>query len=192
LHCTDDGLDRDISKSKVQSALRRGADRLCSTKCSTDRSSRRRQAIDVRNLACIGSLARSAAYYANLRGCAPSDEGGVWSRLSIWLSCEYRAVVVTARCLGSAEFEELSGGSLRLSSQKNARGQSSPALNLLNDVYATAASGAKRPFAKTLMSALCRFCSLIPGLGVKLSNDILAGPTVLSAVGADPPHDGVR
>ena len=34
--------------------------------------------------------------------------------------------------------------------------------------------------------------SLIPGLGVKLSNDILAGPTVLSAVGVSPPHDGVR
>ncbi len=37
-----------------------------------------------------------------------------------------------------------------------------------------------------------RFCSLIPGLGVKLSTVILAGPTVLSAVGACPPHDGVR
>jgi hypothetical protein len=48
-------------------------------------------------------------------------------------------VVATARCLGSAEFEELSGGSLRLSSQKNDRGQSSPELNSLNDVYATAA-----------------------------------------------------
>jgi hypothetical protein len=31
-----------------------------------------------------------------------------------------------------------------------------------------------------------RFCSLIPGLGVKLSNDILAGPAVLSAVGVGP------
>ena len=41
-------------------------------------------------------------------------------------------------------------------------------------------------------SAVGRFCSLIPGLGVKLSNDILAGPTVLSAVGVSPPHDGVR
>src|SRR6516164_3987042 len=40
---------------------------------------------------------------------------------------------------------------------------------------------------------LCtRLCSLIPGLGVKLSANILAGPTVLSAVGASPPHDGVR
>jgi hypothetical protein len=29
-------------------------------------------------------------------------------------------------------------------------------------------------------------------LGVKLSITILAGPTVLSAVGACPPHDGVR
>jgi hypothetical protein len=42
------------------------------------------------------------------------------------------------------------------------------------------------------MSALGRFCSLIPDLGVKLSTIILAGPTVLSAVGACPPHDGVR
>ena len=41
------------------------------------------------------------------------------------------------------------------------------------------------------MSRLCRYCSLIPGLGVKLSAIILAGPTVLSAVGACPPHDGV-
>jgi hypothetical protein len=37
-----------------------------------------------------------------------------------------------------------------------------------------------------------RLCSLIPGIGVKLSAIILAGPTVLSAVGACPPHDGVR
>src|SRR6201982_2766356 len=37
-----------------------------------------------------------------------------------------------------------------------------------------------------------RFCSLIPGFCVKLSAIILAGPTVLSAVGACPPHDGVR
>src|SRR6266513_1546671 len=35
-------------------------------------------------------------------------------------------------------------------------------------------------------------CSLIPGFGVKLSTNILAGPTVLSAVGACPPHDGIR
>jgi hypothetical protein len=37
-----------------------------------------------------------------------------------------------------------------------------------------------------------RFCSLIPGLGVKHSTIILVGPTVLCAVGACPPHDGVR
>ena len=43
-----------------------------------------------------------------------------------------------------------------------------------------------------MTSAVGRYCSLIPGLGVKLSNDILAGPTVLSAVGVSPPHDGVR
>src|SRR5262249_22619893 len=41
------------------------------------------------------------------------------------------------------------------------------------------------------MSAHDRFCSLIPDPGVKLSTIILAGPTVLSAVGACPPHDGV-
>ena len=35
-----------------------------------------------------------------------------------------------------------------------------------------------------VMSAFGRFCSLIPGLGVKLFTIILAGPTVLSAVGA--------
>ena len=42
------------------------------------------------------------------------------------------------------------------------------------------------------MSAKCRYCSLIPGLSVKLSAIIPARPTVLSAVGARPPHDGVR
>ena len=36
------------------------------------------------------------------------------------------------------------------------------------------------------MSEKCRYCSLIPGLGVKLSTIILAGPTVLSAVGVKP------
>jgi hypothetical protein len=43
---------------------------------------------------------------------------------------------------------------------------------------------------RACMSAVAR--SLIPGFGVKLSAIILAGPTVLSAVGACPPHDGVR
>src|SRR5262249_53358706 len=42
------------------------------------------------------------------------------------------------------------------------------------------------------MSAINRFCSLIPGFVAKLSAIILAGPTVLLAVGACPPHDGVR
>jgi hypothetical protein len=42
------------------------------------------------------------------------------------------------------------------------------------------------------MSAFGRFCSLIPGLGVKLSAIIPARPSVLSAVGPRPPHDGVR
>jgi hypothetical protein len=41
-------------------------------------------------------------------------------------------------------------------------------------------------------SAFGRFCSLIPGLGVKLSAIIPARPSVLSAVGTCPPHDGVR
>jgi hypothetical protein len=42
-------------------------------------------------------------------------------------------------------------------------------------------SGAEFPDQHSL-----RLCSLIPGLGVKLSTIILAGPTVLSAVGAMP------
>ena len=41
-------------------------------------------------------------------------------------------------------------------------------------------------------SEKCRYCSLIPGFDVKLSAIILSGPAVLSAVGACPPHDGVR
>ena len=48
--------------------------------------------------------------------------------------------------------------------------------------FAMSASGPLHP----------RMCSLIPGLAVKLFTVILAGPTVLSAVGACPPHDGVR
>ena len=51
---------------------------------------------------------------------------------------------------------------------------------------------AKGILAGGAMSVVGRFCSLIPGLGVKLSTIILAGPTVLSAVGALPPHDGIR
>jgi hypothetical protein len=44
-------------------------------------------------------------------------------------------------------------------------------------------SPSKRTFVIAFaMSPKCRFCSLIPGLGVKLSTIILAGPTVLSAV----------
>jgi hypothetical protein len=46
--------------------------------------------------------------------------------------------------------------------------------------------------AVSLCPLCLRMCSLIPGFGVKLSAIILAGPTVLSAVGACPPHDGVR
>ena len=38
-------------------------------------------------------------------------------------------------------------------------------------------------------SGFGRFCSLIPGFGVKLPAIILAEPTVLSAVGACAPHD---
>src|SRR5258705_101429 len=45
---------------------------------------------------------------------------------------------------------------------------------------------------RPVRSEKCRYCSLIPGLAVKLSTIILAGPTVLFAVGVNPPHDGVR
>ena len=44
-----------------------------------------------------------------------------------------------------------------------------------------------RPKFKLIVSSeKCRYCSLIPGLGVKLSTTVLAGPTVLSAVGDVP------
>jgi hypothetical protein len=39
------------------------------------------------------------------------------------------------------------------------------------------------------MSAINRFCSLIPGFGVKLPAIILVEPTVLSAVGACAPRN---
>src|SRR5215472_4187375 len=58
------------------------------------------------------------------------------------------------------------------------------------NVRCTSESGAIN--ASQRKDALCRYCSLIPGFGVKLSAIILAEPTVLSAVGACPPHDGVR
>src|SRR4029077_4804001 len=48
------------------------------------------------------------------------------------------------------------------------------------------------PTTSTRCPLWLRLCSLIPGLGVKLSTIILAGATVLSAVGACQPHDGVR
>jgi hypothetical protein len=43
-----------------------------------------------------------------------------------------------------------------------------------------------RPIESALKAAYGRYCSLTPGLGVKLSNDVLAGPTVLCAVGGKP------
>jgi hypothetical protein len=52
-------------------------------------------------------------------------------------------------------------------------------------------TAALRDFNRS-MSLVGRCCSLIPGLDVKLSTTFLAGATVLSAVGACPPHDGVR
>ena len=124
----------------MQSALKRGPDRLCSTKCSTDRSLRRRQAIDVAIWRALGR-SRVVQRTTPIRAI-------VLLRTRAAFGLAYRSggaaniapVVVTARRLGSAEFEKLSGGSLRLSSQKNARGQSSPELNSLNDAYATAAS----------------------------------------------------
>src|SRR4029434_1114977 len=48
------------------------------------------------------------------------------------------------------------------------------------------------PVVEHEMSLVGRYCSLIPGFGVKLSITLLAGSTVLSAVGSCPPHDGVR
>ena len=64
----------------------------------------------------IESLARSAAYYANLRDCAPFERRQRSASFIEVVEAANIAVVVTVRCLGSAEFEKLSGGSLRLSS----------------------------------------------------------------------------
>src|SRR5207244_6455951 len=47
--------------------------------------------------------------------------------------CEYRARRCHRSLLGSAECEKLSGGSLRLSPQQNARGPSSPVSNSQNE-----------------------------------------------------------
>src|SRR5262249_15372878 len=50
---------------------------------------------------------------------------------------------------------------------------------------------APRIFAAVHQSLVGRFCSLIPGSDVKLSTIVLAGSTVLSAVGASPPQHGI-
>src|SRR5262249_16344973 len=72
-------------------------------------------------------------------------------------------------------------------------------LNVTHDPWISEEEALVRLPSKTLRdhghpgpAPQCRFCSLIPGFGVKLSAIILAGPTVLSAVGACPPDDGVR
>ena len=59
-----------------------------------------------------------------------------------------------------------------------------------NESASTPVSGSRRDSTGTSESG--RLCSLIPGLGVNLSTIILAGSTVLSAVGARPQQDGAR
>jgi hypothetical protein len=57
------------------------------------------------------------------------------------------------------------------------------------NVYRTTALGGKRPFDVSQVPIL--FSN--SGSGVSsLPTIVLAGPTVLSAVGVDPPHDGVN
>jgi hypothetical protein len=60
-------------------------------------------------------------------------------------------VVVAVRYL--AEFERLSGGSLRLSSQQNARGQSSPELNSQNVGFGMSAIDGKADLPRTSANA---------------------------------------
>jgi hypothetical protein len=61
------------------------------------------------NLVCIGSLARSAAYYANLRDCAPSKDAPPPSRFHRGGGgSEHRARRCLRSLFGSAEFENLS------------------------------------------------------------------------------------
>src|SRR6266851_9913565 len=72
-----------------------------------------------RNLVCIGSLARSAAYYANLRDCAPSNEGGVLSRLSRWWKLRISRLSLSPfAAWAQPNLKKLSGDSLRLSPQQ--------------------------------------------------------------------------
>src|SRR5262249_59312133 len=77
-------------------------------------------------------------------------------------------------------------------SRRRLRTQELPTGHAEPDYRCMSASLRKRTCANHRdMSASCRYCSLIPGFGVKLSVNILAGSIVLSAVAASPPHDGV-
>jgi hypothetical protein len=61
----------------------------------------------------------SAAYCANLRDCAPFErKRRRVSFIQVVQAANIAPVVVTVGCLGSAEFEKVSGGSLRLASPK--------------------------------------------------------------------------
>src|SRR6266850_3429538 len=87
-----------------------------------------------RNLVCIGSPARSAAYYANLRDCAPSNEGGVLSRLSRWWRLRIsRPSLSRFAAWARPNLKSPAGVLYGFRFNKNARGQSSPELNSRNE-----------------------------------------------------------
>jgi hypothetical protein len=79
---------------------------------------------------CIGSLARSAAYYANLRDCAPSNEGNVLSRLSRWWRLRTSRPSLSQFAAWARRNLKSSAAVLHdFRLNKNDRGQSSPGLN---------------------------------------------------------------
>src|SRR5260370_40197481 len=83
-----------------------------------------------RNLVCIWSLARSAAYYANLRDCAPSNEGGVLSRLSRWWRLRIsRPSLSPFAAWARPNLKSSAAGLSRFPLQNKACGQMSPELN---------------------------------------------------------------
>src|SRR5258705_13241419 len=75
-------------------------------------------------------LARRAAYYANLRDCAPSNEGGVLSRLSrCWRLRISRPSLSPFAAWAQPNLKSSAAVLYGFRLNKNARGQSSPELN---------------------------------------------------------------
>src|SRR5260370_24775072 len=87
-----------------------------------------------RNFVFIWSLARCAAYYANLGDCARSNEGGVLSRLSRWWRLRiWRPSLSPFVAWAQPNLKSSAAVLYGFRLNKNARGQSSPELNSQNE-----------------------------------------------------------